>query len=269
MRAALVAAACGALIGIPALARAQAPATDYFTAQDVAPMSGRWDANGDASTSSLTIVSGGTVTFSYQTGASEHGLAFTGAAKPSCTGVPELPPSPAGWGPGWTATCHFSDPGRYPFVCPLHPAMTGTVTVNAAPTPTPTPGASPTPTPTPVYGATPTPTPTPTPQRTLKLALASRQQGTHVRGSVQVQSAHTRLEVTVSAKLTGRRAVRVGHWLKRSAPAGRVAFSVPLIARARHTLARRHELAVTVRVGLTPLGGRMLNRAAKATVRPG
>jgi hypothetical protein len=145
--------------------------------------------------------------------------------------------------------------------------MTGTVTVAAAPAPTPTYGATPTATPAP--SATPPPTATPGPQSSLKVTLPAHQAGRHVRGSVQVQSAHTRLEVTVSAKLTGRKAVRVGHWLKRSAPAGRVTFAVPLIAPARHALARRHRLAVTVRVALTPPGGRTLNRAAKATVRPG
>jgi plastocyanin len=270
MRAALIAVACGALVGIPALAWAtDPPATGSFTAEDVIPDSGRWDANGDPGSSSLTVVSGGTVTFSYPSGMSTHSVSFTSAAKPACSGVPAPADYPGGWGPGWMASCRFDQPGRYTFTCPIHPAMTGTVTVEAAPTPTPSPGASPTPTP--VYGATPTPTPTamPTPQRTVKVTLPAHQQGRHVRGSVQVQSAHTRLEVTISAKLTGRKAVRVGHWLKRSAPAGRVAFAVPLIAPARHTLARRHKLAVTVRVALTPPGGRTLSHAAKATVKPG
>lgn len=269
MRAALVAVACGALVGIPALAHAQqGPATGSFTAEDVGTTSGRWDANGDPGTSSLTIGSGGTVTFSYPSGMSHHSVSFTSAAKPTCSGVPQIADYPAGWAPGWTASCHFDQPGTYTFMCPIHTTMTGTVTVAAAPTPTPTYGASPTPTPSPPpYGASPTPTPTP--QASLKLTLPARQKGRHVRGSVQVQSARTRLDVSAWAKLTGRKSVRVAHWLKRSAPAGRVSFSLPLIAKARHTLTLRHKLAVTVRVALTPPGGHTLHRAVKATVRPG
>jgi hypothetical protein len=144
--------------------------------------------------------------------------------------------------------------------------MTGTVVVADPVAATPTPGgAYPTPTPT----ATPAPTAAPAPQSTLKVTLPAHQRGTHVRGSVQVQSAHTRLAVTASAELTGRRAVRVGGWLKRSAPAGRVAFSVPLTAQARHTLTRRHRLAVTLRIALTPPGGRTLHRTVRLTMRPG
>jgi plastocyanin len=255
------------LVGVPALAGPQQapPATGTFTAVD-AGTSGHWDANHDPNSSSLTVAPHGTVTFSYPMGGTFHNVSFTSAEKPVCTGLPGNDPST--WGPGWSGTCTFDQPGTYSFVCAVHPTMTGSVTVpEPAATATPSPGASPTPTP--VYGVTPTPTPAPSPQKTLKVALAARQKGRHVRGSVQVQSAGTRLEVTLSARLTGRRAVRVGHWLKVSAPAGRVAFSVPLIAQARRTLARRHRLAVTVRVALTPPGGYPLSRAAKVTVRPG
>jgi plastocyanin len=267
-RGALFAVACGVLVGIPALARAQdPPTTGSFTAVDVG-VSGHWDANGDSDSSSLTVADHGTVTFSYPVGATLHNVTFTSAAKPTCTGVPGNDPST--WGPGWSGTCTFDQPGTYSFRCAVHPTMTGSVTVaDPAATPTPPPGASPTPTPTPVYGATPTPSPTATQQKTLKVTLAARQAGRHVRGSVQVQRAHTRLDVSAWAKLTSRKAVRIGRWLKRSAPAGRVTFSVPLIAKARHTLTRRHRLAVTVRIALTPPGGRTLNRAVKTTVRPG
>jgi hypothetical protein len=264
MRAALVAAACAALVGIPALARAQQsdpPSSGRFTAHDLNGFaSGYWTAD-DGQATSLTIATGGTVTFTYPAGGmSFHNVKFTGP-QPTCSA--SLPPQ-AQAAP-WSGSCTFDHAGTYPFVCSLHMDMTGTVVVAdpVAATPTPTGGAYPTPTP------PPAPTATPAPQSTLNLTLATRQRGTHVRGSVQVQSAHTRIEVTAAAKLTGRRAVRVGGWLKRSAPAGRVAFSVPLIAKARHTLTRAHKLAVTLRIALTPPGGRTLNRAVRVTVRPG
>jgi plastocyanin len=264
MRAALIA-ACGALAGIPALAAAQQgpAATGAFTAHDIGYTSGSWDAN-DTGASTLTVAANGRVTWSYPAGGqSAHNVVFDDAQPASCTGLP--PATQAKVAP-WSGSCTFDHAGTYTFHCALHLDMTGTVVVADPPpgaTPTPLPGTSPTPT------ATPGPTATPAPQSTLKVALAARQHGRHVRGSVQVQSAHTRLEVTVSARLAGRKAVRVGHWLKRSAPAGRVAFSVPLIAPARQALAHRHKLAVSVRVALTPPGGRTLNRAGRVTVRPG
>jgi hypothetical protein len=264
MRAALVAAACGALVGIPALARAQQqqgpPSSGRFTAHDLNGFaSGYWTAD-DGQDTSLTIATGGTVTFTYPDGGmSFHNVRFQGA-QPTCTGLPAQAQAAP-----WSGSCTFDHAGTYPFVCSLHMDMTGTVVVAdpVAATPTPGGGGYPTPTPTPV------PTATPAPQSTLKVTLAPRQRGTHVRGSVQVQSAHTRVAVTATAQLTGRRPVRVGGWLKRSAPAGRVAFSVPLTARARHALARAHRLAVTVRVALTPPGGHSLSRVVRTTVRPG
>jgi plastocyanin len=259
MRAALAAAACTALVGIPALARAQ-QSTGSIEAHD-AGYSGTWDANGTG-TSTLTVAPGATVTFSYPSGASLHNVVFRDAQPASCSG---LPPADQPRGPGWSGTCTFDHAGTYAFVCGLHPDMTGEVVVPAAATPT-VPGATPTPAP---PSAAVTPTPTPSPQSTLKVTLPPRQAGTHVRGSVAVQSAHTRLEVTASAALRRGRAERVGGWLRRSAPAGRVAFSVPLDARARKALRRRHRLAVTLRVALVPPGGRALNRRAKTTVRSG
>jgi hypothetical protein len=90
-----------------------------------------------------------------------------------------------------------------------------------------------------------------------------------VRGSVLVQSARTRLGVTAYAPLSRGRAARVGGWLRRSAPAGRVAFSVPLDARARKALRRRHRLAVTLKVALTPPGGHALHHTVRTSLRRG
>jgi plastocyanin len=261
MRAALVAAACGALVGIPALARAQQdPTTGSVVAKDANANglpSGRWEADPYTGSSSLAVATGGRVTFSYPAGNEAHILAF-GGDKPTCSGLPTSS-DPADWGPGWSGTCTFDHAGTYGFFCPLHPGMTGSVIVRDPP---PTPTASPS------YGSSPTPTPT-APQSTLAVTLPARQTGTHVRGSVQIQTAGSRLEVTVTAARSPGKPARVGHLLKRSAPSGSVAFSVPLTARARRTLTHRHKLPVKVRVALTPPGGQTLTRNVKATVRRG
>jgi plastocyanin len=275
-RAALVALGCGALAGLPALARAQQQdAAGSFAARDLtdAPF-GHWDANHDESSSTITVHAGDTVAFSYPMGASHHNVVFNTAAKPSsCTGLP--PDQFPAWAPGWSGSCRFDRAGAYPFVCAVHPQMTGTVTVIDAATPTPTapPGATPTPTP----GGNPYPTPTPTPtadppQSTLRGAvkLASRQTGTRVRGSVQVKAARSRLEVAVSARLPGhRKAARVGHARKTVSRAGRAAFAVPLSAKARGALRKRHRLRLAVTVALTPPGGHKLSRTLHTTLRRG
>src|SRR4051794_23030890 len=85
MRGLVLAAACGALAGGPALARAQRddpPATGAFTAQDDTPLPA-WHANGGDATT-LTIAAGGTVTFSYPAGKSGHNLVLDDPA--ACTG---------------------------------------------------------------------------------------------------------------------------------------------------------------------------------------
>lgn len=268
-RAALAAVVCGALAGIPALAAAQQqdPASGSVVAQDVQPSSGRWVINGDATATTVTIAAGGTVTFSYPSGTSHHDVSFTDAQPASCTGLPSGNPFLTG-GPGWSGSCRFDHAGTYSFVCVVHPyAMTGTVVVKDQPaaTPTPTPGATPTPTPTPI--ATPVATPPPATLRGA-VALARRQTGTRVRGSVKVETARSRLEVVLRARLSGRRLVRVGRWRK-TANAGRVAFSVPLTARARAALRRHHRLALTVTVALTPPGSPEVTRTLHTTVHRG
>jgi hypothetical protein len=284
-RGALVAMACGALVGIPALARAQPqdPAGS-FVAHDLPEPpggpGGHWDANGDASSSSLAITAGGTVTFSYPAGGtSHHTVVFTSAQAPACTGLP-APGNPFINGrPGWSGSCRFDDPGTFTFVCEIHPAMTGKVTVADAPTPTATAtataGATPTPSPGNPY-ATPTPVPG-TPQATLRgaVTLAAHQRGTHVRGSIKVQTARARLEVALSVRrsvLTGghsAKLVRVGRWRRTASDAGRVAFSVPLTATGRAALAKLRRLPLTVAVSLTPPGGRKLKRTLHTTLTGG
>jgi hypothetical protein len=150
--------------------------------------------------------------------------------------------------------------------------MTGTIVVRDQ--------AAATPTPTPTLGATPTPTPTPTatpvaaqPQSTLKVRLAHRQKGTRVRGSANVQAALSRLEVALwvrRSKLSGghsRKLVRVGRSVRTVTTAGSIAFSVPLTARARAALRKRHRLPVIVTVSLTPPGSPKITRSVHTTLR--
>jgi hypothetical protein len=152
--------------------------------------------------------------------------------------------------------------------------MTGTVIVAV---PTPTPSSTPTPTPTADPGgdpttpsATPTPAPgggpgpttsAPAPATKLELKLASRQKGTRVRGRVRVLQAASRVQVTVKRGKT-----TAGRWSKRSAPQGTVSFSVALNAKTRAALRSARRLKLTVRVALTPPGGKTLAKTVKATV---
>ncbi|HEX6022931.1 MAG TPA: hypothetical protein VFZ00_13105, partial [Solirubrobacter sp.] len=157
--------ACAAVaaVGVPALASGESRAPGFIEARDfefVNPATGE---------TTVTILAGETVTFSYPDGGNFHNVDFPANEPTSCTqtagpvvgAVPPLPtfPSPE----GWAGVCTFTQPGSYFFVCGAHGFMTGEVVVMpAGQTPTPTPTATPSPTPT----ATPTPTPSPTPTAT-------------------------------------------------------------------------------------------------------
>jgi len=80
--------------------------------------------------SSAEINAGGTVEFKNASSGLAHGLNWTGTLPetPGCTGnIPAQGTS----GSGWSGTCTFNQAGTYNFVCPVHPAMTGHVTVNS------------------------------------------------------------------------------------------------------------------------------------------
>jgi plastocyanin len=263
----LIAVLCGALVGVPALATARddPPAQEHVeTVDGMTPT---------FSPDSVTIVTGGKVTFHSDSATTYHAVTFQGDDKPTCPGVAQF----GEFKHEWTGYCEFTKPGTYSFVCQYHEAsMHGTVVVrDPAPTAPATPTVSGTSTPGP--GATPTPEPgvTPTPQTTLRGAvkLAGAQRGSRVRGSVTVKAAKSRLEVALfvpRSKLSGgtsRRAVRVGRWVQASTAEGSVRFSVPLSAQARGALRRAKRLAVTVSVALTPPGGHKLTRSLHATLR--
>ena len=248
MRTWLIAYAAGCAALSPALAYSD---VSGFTAVDYA-----WLADGGPG-NEVTVAPGETVTFAYPTGASFHNVVFDGTEPSSCTGIQPMDP-----GPGWQGSCRFDATGTYRFACGVHPRMTGQVIVRAAPTPTPTPTPIPTADPTGTSPATPTPTATPAPS-TLKLTLARNQRSMRVRGAVEVERAGSRLEVTA------RTTRRVGRYLRRSAAAGPLVFSVGVDAKARKTLRAKGRLRLTVRVALTPPGGKALTRTTKVTLTRG
>ena len=68
-----------------------------------------------------------TVTFKNPSTTIPYGLNWAGGpATPSCPGVPGVGQT------NWTGTCSFTQAGTYPFVCVVHPSMTGSVTVTSS-----------------------------------------------------------------------------------------------------------------------------------------
>jgi plastocyanin len=277
----IIAAAACAVVGIPALAYGQqGPPT--VSAVDNGGDSHSWDHP------DVTVAPGGTVTFQNTT-PTGHNVGFTDKQPSSCTQTSgpsfnAAPPMPTYAVPGWSGTCTFNAPGDYPFVCLVHPDMTGVVHVVAAATPTPTSIA--TPVTTPVAGATPDPgdggssTPNPgspnsnnaTPSQ-LKLSVAKSQKGTKVKGNVTVEKAGSKLVVSIWAAKnvlqhsSSKKLVAIGQATRTKAPAGKVTFSVTANAKARSALRRHRRLSVTVVIALTPPGGHELTRSVKSTLK--
>jgi plastocyanin len=234
----------------------------------------------------VTVGEGGSVTIGNPT-AVAHGVHWISSpATPVCSAGVPVGTTEAASGTEWSGSCTFAQPGTYTFYCTVHgAAMSGTITVASAagepPVTTPVPTA-----PAPTTPAGPTgpgggaagqpgasapggsePGLAASPfagaaSKALKLAAAQR--GNTVRGSLAVSSAGARgrLEVDVLAKAAslagaGHGAeVRVGKLERGSLSAGTVRFAVALNARARHALARRGRLGLTVEIALTPVGGR-------------
>lgn len=284
-----VALLAGALIAVlvPGIAPGDAapPSTASFTAEDFS-----WHVTGDRTSSSVTIAKGGTVAFGYPSGISTHNADFAGGPAPtSCVQTagtsgsrspPPLPSEPTA--AGWSGTCTFDTPGTYAFHCDLHPTrMKGTIVVvdpNAPPPTTSTgtttaptttaPGTTTGTTPPPGGGAPPGPA-------LLHLSVAHAQRGSVLRGAATVSAAGTRIDVTAlaaSSALGGRhgrhaRTVRVGSKRVRATRAGRTAFAVTLNAAARRALHRRHRLAVSLRIVVTPPHGARVVKTIAVTVR--
>lgn len=211
----------------------------------------------------VAVMVGGVVTFSNPTTV-EHGVEWVGGpAKPSCEeGAGKVPvgTTPAASGTKWSGNCTFSQPGTYKFYCTVHgPEMTGTVVVNANGTTTITT------TPTTTTPTIPTQPPVGSPL-VGGPSLRSSQRGGSVKGSLNVSNsgAGDRLEIDVfasSASLARAKhstRLRVGRLVRGSVPAGKVSFVVKLDAKARRALKRRHRLALTVTITLTPFNGKPL-----------
>jgi plastocyanin len=263
-----------AVAALPSLATGSSPPSSAsFTAVDYA-----WEVSGGTSTQA-TIAQGGTATFSYPSGYSHHNADFSGGPQPSsCTQtagpssgpVPPLPAQPTA--PGWGGTCTFNTPGTYTFHCDLHPFMSATIVVQAPGTTTTTttgttstghsstttPGTT-TPGTSTAPGGGPGPGGSPLAGTAAKaIAIATRQRGAVLHGSVRVSPAGAGGQLTVdlfatrTALTSARRPglARVGQLARRSVPAGIVRFSISLDAAARRALGRHGRLKLTVRIAV-------------------
>lgn len=208
---------------LPSLAAGDSPSSSAsFTAVDYA-----WDAGSGGH--QVTIAEGGTVSFGYPSGASEHNADFgnglhpsscTQTAGPSSGSVPPVPNQPTA--PGWSGTCTFNTPGTYTFHCDLHPFMTGTIVVEGPGTTTT--GSPPTTTSPTTTTTTTTPPPPPPPVATqARISIPSRQRGRRIAGSVTVPASYAggSLEIDVYSG-----SARVGRLIRRGLSGGTSRFSV-------------------------------------------
>lgn len=241
-----------------ASAGANEPTTASITAKD--PYS--FD-NGSGS-STVSIAAGGTVTFSYPSGASAHNVVFDTAQPTSCTNMPATASAP-----GWSGSCTFEAYGTYAFHCGLHTFMTGKVEVpdpNAPTTGTTTPPPTQTGGP-PPRGETPTGGELTAPA----VKVAGRQRGVVVRGSVTTPAGPSSIGVTAlvakGALAARARLVKVGSVRKRSTGTGKTSFAVKVNRAARRALARRHRLAITLRIAVTPDAGDPFKKTLKVVLR--
>jgi hypothetical protein len=98
------------------------------------------------------------------------------------------------------------------------------------------------------------------------LGLAGAERGDAVHGTILIPSADggARLEVELLAEDASLANVkrhgssRVGRFVRTTAPAGKVSFTVSLDAQAKRALERHHKLALTVKTVLTPVHGAAL-----------
>lgn len=210
------------------------------------------------SNATQTIIAGQSVKFANPYSEVPHGLKFTGGpSTPSCSGIPVAATEAAG-ATNWHGECNFAAAGTYTFICTVHPAeMKGTITVNANGTTTVT-----TTTPTPTTTAPSEPSGSSSPLSGPPSLRVSQRGGT-IKGALTVAEAgagdELEIDVLASTSALSRRHqpahTRVGRFTRTSVKAGRLPFSIRLDASARRALTRRHRLALTVRIVLTPVHG--------------
>ncbi len=107
------------------------------------------------------------------------------------------------------------------------------------------------------------------------LALANAQHGDAVHGTVQIPAVDggARLEVELLAqgaslaKVKRGGSSRVGRFVRSSAPAGTVSFTVSLDAQAKRALRHHHKLALTVKIVLTPKHGTAMTLTRSLVLR--
>jgi len=258
----LAALAAGAGLAVAvASAGADEPTTASITARDFT-----FD-NGSGG-SSVSIARGGTVTFSYPSGASLHNVVFDAVQPTSCQDMPS-----AASAPGWSGSCTFDAYGTYAFHCGLHSLMTGRVDVPDPNAPTTgTTGPAPTETPSPPGGGGPGGGgPTGTELAPPAVMVAQTQLGTVLRGSVTTPAGPSTITVTALAArgaLASRaRLVKIGALKKHSAGTGRTSFALRINRAARRALHRGHRLGVTVRIAVTPDAGTPFKKTLKVALR--
>jgi plastocyanin len=252
-----VAAGAGLAV-VVASAGADEPMTASITAKD--PYS--FD-NGTGG-SSVSIAKGGTVTFSYPTGGSSHNVVFDTAQPTSCMNMPAtFSPAP------WSGSCTFDSYGTYAFHCGLHGSlMRGKVEVpdpNAPPTDTTQP-------PTDTGGQPPGGGEPPGGELAAPaVKVAGAQRGVVVRGSVTTPAGPSSISVSAlvarGALASRARLVKIGSVRKRSTGTGRTSFALRVNRAARRALSRRHRLAVTLRIAVTPDAGAAFKKTVKVVLR--
>jgi plastocyanin len=251
-----------ALAVLPALAAAPSEAKLEVNENCEVSTWSCWTTEGSASiakpTKSVTIASGGTVTFIDH--ASTAATVVWAGSAPACIGVPTSATA------GWEGKCTFQNPGTYKFESStLWPEYTKyeVVVEGAATGTTPT-----TTTPTTTTPTTPTTPGEPSQGSPLEggskaLKLAAVQHGSSVRGSVEISQAGVggRLEVDLLAsgaslvKAGHPAQARVGRLVRFSLHTGKLTFALPLSAKGKAALRHHHKLALTVKLTLTPQHG--------------
>ncbi len=217
----------------------------------------------------FTIAQGGTISFEDNDAEAPTDVIWMGAARPSCMGVVEAPPTKT----GWKGTCTFSTAGEYEFesqelfndgasnYTKYKVIVEGASTSTTTTTPTTTTPTSTTPT-TPNTPSEPS-SGSPLEGGSKALKLAGSQHGSTVRGAIKVSQAGSggRLEVglfaagALLAKAGHSKQVPVGRLVRSSLKAGSVSFSVPLTAKGKVALRRHRRLALTVKIAVTPQHG--------------